>query len=58
MAIIIRDLATAKKDIFDEYNCCMGGIVDAPTAADVESHFNEMDNKVLEYTAKHERATF
>lgn len=58
MAIIIRDIKAAKQDIFAEYNTCMGGIYDSPTAADVESHFNEMDNKVLEYACKHERATF
>lgn len=58
MAIIIRDLETAKNEIFAVYNKCMGGIIEAPTSADVENHFNDMDKKVLEYACKHERATF
>lgn len=58
MAIIVRDLEAAKNEIFAEYNKCMGGLYEAPTSADVENHFNDMDNKVLEYACKHERATF
>lgn len=58
MAIIIRDIEAAKKEIFGVYNMCMGGLYEAPTSDDVENHFNDMDNKVLEYACKHERATF
>lgn len=58
MAIIIRDLKAAKKEIFAEYNMCMGRIVENPTDSDIEAHFNDMDSKVLEYACKHERATF
>jgi hypothetical protein len=58
MAIIVRDIETAKNEIFAEYNKCMGGIIENPTDSDIEAHFNDMDNKVLEYACKHERATF
>ena len=57
MAIIIRDLEVAKKEIYAEFNKC-GWFCETPTSADVENHFNEMDNKVLEYACQHERATF
>ena len=58
MAIFTRDLKATKNEIFTAYNKCMGGIVENPTDSDIEAHFNDMDNKVLEYACKYERATF
>lgn len=56
--IILKELNQAKNDIFAEYNCCMGGMFENPSQFDIDSHFNDMDMKVLEYACAHERATF